>query len=97
MAEFKSPQRLAPRDYRWDKDAQFILSGEEFDFIQRALRASLNDPDFMRAVYIYEGLKVADKIIREGIEAGVVKEVERVTQTTVTDGTTITQEVEKGE
>lgn len=92
MADFQKAEdnqkpTFDPRaKYTWERDDKFMLTGEEFELLVNALRANLSNPEFLKAAQIWEGIKITDKIIREGVEAGIIKQqsVETIPELTLT-------------
>lgn len=69
----KNPEFNPQARYVWEKDDKFLLTGEEFETILHALRAHLANPEFMKMAQVWEGIKTTDKIVRDGVEAGVIR------------------------
>ncbi len=64
------------KNYKWEPDAEFVLSGAEFDLLYKALRGNLQTPEFVAHVNQYEALKLVEKTFISGVEAGVITEME---------------------
>jgi hypothetical protein len=75
VQENQTPKFDPAKHYQWDPEAQFLLSGVEYDLIYKSLRSNLNNPTFVAHVQQYEALKLIEEIFKKGVEAGVITEL----------------------
>lgn len=64
------------KNYRWQPDDKFILTGLEFGAILTALRGYSKDPEFIKVANTLQALEVAERIFISAVEAGIAKEEE---------------------
>jgi hypothetical protein len=62
--------------YTWTPEDTFTLSGQEFGLILNTVRAYLSSEEAARFQLMIQTNQVIEKIMREGVEADVIKEVE---------------------
>lgn len=65
------------KSYTWEKDANFILKGQEFGFILNSLRKSLGTPEAQSVLSQAQSLHIIENLLSEGIQQGIVKELEQ--------------------
>lgn len=94
MAKLKNKEEVKEtkfdpsKSYQWSPEAEFTLSGAEFDLLYKSLRSNLQDPQFLANIQQYEALKLMEKTFADAVETGVIVEVERQ-ETVETDGDVI--------
>lgn len=71
----KPPTFDQQKNYQWAPDTEFTLKGGELHALNAILKALIAPPEAQRAIAAYEGLKLVDGIIREGVETGKIIEV----------------------
>lgn len=84
MAEFikggtEQPQKFVfdpKKNYKWEPDDKFILTGVEFGTILTALQGYKKDEDFIKVSNTLRALEVAEKIFITAVEAGIAKEID---------------------
>lgn len=74
MTEQK-PEFNPQANYQWQPDTEFTLKGGELHALNAILKALIAPPEAQRAIAAYEGLKLIDGIIREGVETGKITEI----------------------
>ena len=62
--------------YTWTPEDTFTISGQEFGLILNTVRAYLSSEEAARFQLMIQTNQVIEKIMREGVEADVIKEVE---------------------
>lgn len=62
-------------NFTWNKDEIFTLSGGEFGLILNTLRAILNTEQAAQIILAYKAADVLEKLLAEGVEKGIVKEI----------------------
>lgn len=62
------------KQYVWNVDEKFELSGIEFSTILNATRAILNSPEAQRIMALARGHEVIEEMMRKGVEAGKIRE-----------------------
>lgn len=62
------------RNYRWEKEDTFELTGEEFALLLNTVRMEATNPQGAPAISIVECHKVLEALLLVGIEAGIVTE-----------------------
>lgn len=83
MAELKKPQpkeetqvpipELEPgAHYVWSPEAEFVLTGAEYELLFNALKANFRDPVFAAHIDQFQAYKMLENVFLEGIKTGVV-------------------------
>lgn len=62
------------KNYKWEPEDRFILTGIEFGMITAALRGFTKDPEFQKYAAIARALEVTNNILISAVEEGVAKE-----------------------
>lgn len=70
MATYDSNKR-----YTWTPEDTFTLSGQDFGLILNTVRAYLSSEEAARFQLMIQTNQVIEKILREGVESDVIKEV----------------------
>ncbi len=77
--EPKKPKKVQydpNKKYRWEPDAQFTFSGQEFGIIINALRMVLSTPEAQRVIMAERANEMIEGALVRSVEAGISKEVE---------------------
>ena len=61
--------------YTWTPEDTFTISGQEFGLILNTVRAYLSSEEAARFQLMIQTNQVIEKIMKEGVEADVIKEV----------------------
>ena len=68
-------QKFDPqKNYEWNVDDLFTVSGEEIDAWNKALVLTTQDPEFQKFVHIYRAKLLMEKFIKESVESGLIRE-----------------------
>jgi len=70
----KGPTFDMNKNYSWSPMEIFPLKGGELHALKQILSALIQPAEAQRAIAAYEALKLVDNIIKEGVEAGLIKE-----------------------
>ena len=62
-------------NYQWQPEDIFPLKGIELHLLKKILDSLIASPEAQRAIAAYEGLKLVDGLIKEGVETGKIIEV----------------------
>ena len=65
------------KQYTWEKDAQFVFSGQEFGLILNSVRAILNTPESAKILMLNQTNILLEQAMAKGIKEGIVKELEK--------------------
>lgn len=63
------------KSYTWGHDAQFVLSGNEFNLILNALRMMLATEEAKKFMLMMRASDILEDVLAKGVKEGVVKEV----------------------
>ena len=75
MEETKESIKYDPqKKYRWNKDDEFVLTGNEFGTILNALRGILGSPEAQRIIALERANIAIEEVMGRSVELGVVKE-----------------------
>ena len=61
-------------DYTWAGDAQFMLTGSEYENLQRLVGSVLKCDEIGRSIYGVEVNKTVSRLFQEGLESGKITE-----------------------
>lgn len=70
MAEYNPKAK-----YTWTPEDTFTLSGQDFGLILNTVRAYLSSEEAARFQLMIQTNQVIEKIMKEGVEADIIKEV----------------------
>lgn len=78
-AKLKSVPKAVPvysseKSYTWKADDVFAISGLQLDIINKVIQANLQDPSVQRALFLVEGAKAVQEVLKLGVEEGIAKE-----------------------
>lgn len=76
MKSEEKPKFDPSKNYQWKPDAEFVLSGAEYDLLYKALRSNLQDPQFVAHVNQFKALEFLETVFIKGVESGVITEIE---------------------
>lgn len=62
------------KSYAWKADDVFAITGLQLDIISKVIQANLQNPDVQRALYLVEGSKAVQEILKLAVEEGLVQE-----------------------
>ena len=65
------------KSYTWAKEELFTITGQEFSMILNSLRAVLNTEEAAKYIYAYKGTEILERLMAEGVEKGIVKEMKQ--------------------
>jgi hypothetical protein len=74
--EEQKPKYDPLKQYQWEQNATFQISGPEFGAILNGLRAILNTPETKRIVMALEAARNLDTVLARAVETGEAKEIE---------------------
>jgi hypothetical protein len=64
------------KQYKWEETDEFVMDGNQFGLMLNAFRSFLAKPESQEVMLIMKAEAEMTKLLTEGIEAGVVREVE---------------------
>lgn len=64
------------KQYKWEESDEFVMDGNQFGLMLNAFRNYLAKPDAQEVMLIMKAEAEMTKLLVEGVEAGVVKELE---------------------
>lgn len=64
------------KNYAWEPEDKFVLTGLEISNINRALMAAASTPEFQKSITVYNGLLSFQKFFQSAVEEGLIKEQE---------------------
>ena len=73
------------KKYTWTPEDTFELSGAEFGLFLNTVRAYLSSEEAARFQLMIQANEVIEKLMIEGVEADIIKEVEAPVETTVVE------------
>jgi len=59
--------------YKWDKETEFILNGNEFGLILNTFRTVLSTPEAQRILFLNNANDKMEDILQRNVESGNVK------------------------
>lgn len=62
------------KSYSWNANDVFAITGLQFDIINKVIQANLQNPEVQRALYLVEGAKAVQEILKVAVEEGLVSE-----------------------
>ena len=71
MAQYDPAKR-----YTWTPEDTFTITGQHFGLIQNTVRAYLSSEEAARFQLMMQANEVIEKLMIEGVEADIIKEVE---------------------
>ena len=71
--------------YTWTPEDTFTLSGKDFGLILNTVRAYLSSEEAARFQLMVQTNQVIEKVMREGVESGSIKEVVEESSAEVTE------------
>jgi hypothetical protein len=63
------------KSYTWGHDAQFILTGNEFNLVLNALKMMLATEEAKKLMVMMRATDILGDVLAKGVKEGVVKEV----------------------
>lgn len=63
------------KQYSWEQESEFKLSGNEFGFLLNVTRTFLQRPESRLVLLMAEANELIDKKLQEAVETGVAKEI----------------------
>jgi hypothetical protein len=63
------------KQYEWQAEDVFPISGLQLDIINKVINQHLQDPAVQKALALVEGAKVVQAILAEGVADGIIKEI----------------------
>lgn len=73
--ERKRNKYVPGKQYQWDPEEKFTITGREIDNINKALQAATSSPEFQKYVTIYNGILSFQKFFEEAVEDGLITEL----------------------
>lgn len=78
-SKLKSVPKATPvysqeKNYTWKADDIFAITGLQLDIINKVIQANLQNPEVQRALYLVEGAKAVQEILKVAVEEGLVNE-----------------------
>jgi len=64
------------KQYKWEESDEFVMNGNQFGLMLNAFRNYLAKPDAQEVMLIMKAEAEMTKLLKEGVEAGVVRELE---------------------
>jgi hypothetical protein len=71
--------------YTWTPEDTFTLSGQDFGLILNTVRAYLSSEEAARFQLMVQTNQVIEKVMKEGVESGAIKEVVEEASAEVTE------------
>lgn len=65
----------AKKQYKWEPDTVFSMSGNEFGLILNTFRSILQKPEAQEILLVNEASKAAEDVLRKSVENGLVEEM----------------------
>lgn len=70
-----TPQYIPGKEYTWDPDATFTLSGKEFGLWLNSTQSKLNTKEAFEVRMALESHNVIERLMIQGVASGVIREV----------------------
>ena len=70
------PRFDSSKNYRWEKDAQFLMNGEEFGLILNTFRTLLSTPESQKVLMAKNASDKLESVLEKAVMSGQAKEVE---------------------
>ncbi len=71
----KKPVFDINKNYTWQPDDEFVISGLELDTLYKATRAIISTPEAQMIFMAKQTFDIAQTILKEGVEEGIIKEM----------------------
>lgn len=62
------------KQYKWEEETDFTLSGSEFGLIMNTFRSVLRSPEAQRILMINTANEAVEEVMKRSVETGLVKE-----------------------
>jgi hypothetical protein len=71
----KQKKEFDPKmNYTWSPDDEFIVKGNEIDFLNKVIQSILNTPEAAKILAVVQARDILANIFKESYEDGIIKE-----------------------
>lgn len=74
----KAPRYDPTKNYRWEPETQFLVSGNDFGLILNSVRNVLLSPEAQAILRLEQAAKALENSLARAIEIGLVKESDKI-------------------
>lgn len=64
------------KSYTWKAEDEFIIKGNELDFINKVINSQLNTPEAQRITILLQAKEVLNNLFKEAYDDGIITEYE---------------------